>query len=381
MAAWEHISDVAESLCIRSGDSLQRNKALFLDVASDVWQDLNESTLRIAQRVKMPVRQLFHVNKRTNSIDIPPSLRISSVSVIGSGGILYPVYRNDRLHIDLVETKAKRNCACEFNCGYQLCNSIKGYEVINHTEEDKMPNGDPVSFDCVDRKVVMGGFLYLQKQYPQRVYESGVWVDTVKHQEDIKMCSVEVDDNGCVCDTTSNIDAVCDACGIQSNDPEQCCIGGTASAPPSKDCNTWKYYCTSKADWFYSQCGGFSYFRKGCNNIYNISELGNRLLFPHDFAWDHAVVRFYADVDLNNLWIPYMAKETFMTGMMYFSLTNNPKKFQEAAVFAQKYSQQKWGLFLELNKYTLAEQRMILSPPVYVPSYNTERNYDSWRVW
>lgn len=379
MARFTPIIELVESLCLRSGDTQMRNKGLFLSCSKDVWNDLNETTLRLADRVKMPVRQRFHVDKRTNSINLPQNaLRVSSVNVIGDGGVLYPVYRNERLHDDIVDVSVEPDCACEYKCGYQLCNSIKGYEVVKHTDDDYMPDGSPVSFDCVDRKVLLGNILYEQKQYPQRIYESGVWTDTIKHTENIKLCKLEVDHNGCVCDTDANVDAVCDACGFNDNDNDKCCVGGSASVPPAKDCNAWTYYCTSKMDWFAIQCGRYPFFRKGCENIYNISELGDRLIFPHNFGWDKVVVRYYADISLNNLMIPYIARQTFMTGLQCFANEMNVKKQGEANVFCNKYSRYKWGLFLELNKNRLAELRMMFTPPVYVPSYQRHNRFGNW---
>ena len=74
----------------------QRNKGLYLDCANDVYNDLNTDVLRIAERVKIPIRREFKINKRTNSIDLPPEfLKLSSVNVIDSHGILYPVYVKD----------------------------------------------------------------------------------------------------------------------------------------------------------------------------------------------------------------------------------------------------------------------------------------------
>jgi len=70
MARFEPVMDVIDSLCLRSGDILRHKKGLYADVANDVWDDLNETTLRIAKRIKMPVRHQFHINKRTNSIDM-----------------------------------------------------------------------------------------------------------------------------------------------------------------------------------------------------------------------------------------------------------------------------------------------------------------------
>ncbi len=379
MARFIPILELVEQTCLTSGDLLMRNKGLFLSVADMVWEDLNETTLKLAERIKIPVRELYKINKGTNSIDLPCSAqRLSSVN-IDVCGVMIPVYRNDNVPTDMVDQSVKQDCACAYGCGYALCNSIKGYEVVNHVETDSLPNGDPITFNCVDKKVVVGEYLYTQLQYPQRIYESGVWVDTILHTEDKKLCQVQIDQNGCVCDTPENIDRVCDACGIGSSNNDRCCVGGSASVPPSADCNTWQYYCTSKAEWFGIQCGKYPYFRNGLNNVYNISELGNRLIFPHNFGWDKVVVRFYADIDLNDLQIPYMARETFMTGLLYFAATNNINKQQEAAIYGEKYSRQKWGLFLELNKYRMAEQRMILTPPTYVPSYNN-LNGNNWMI-
>lgn len=376
MARFEHITDVVKSLCLRSGDLLQRNKGLYLDCANDTFNDLNTDVLRLAERVKMPIRTLFSINKRTNSIDLPCNfLKLSSVNIMDNKGIMYPVFRNERLHDDIVEVSAARDCACEFNCGYKLCNTIKGYEAVQSVKSDFLPNGDPISFNCIDRKALSGGFLYEETQNPQRVYLSGVWTNTIKGIENKKLCAVEVDHNGCVCDSEHNINAVCDSCGISNINENKCCIGGDANNAPSKNCDTWKYYCSSRLDWFETQCGGFPFgFHHGCNNIYNISELGDRLIFPHNFGWDKVVVRYYADIDLNDLWIPYMAKEVFMTGLQYFASTHNDKKQQQAAMYSQKYSKQKWALFLEFNKYRIEELRMIMTPPVYVPSFISNRH-------
>lgn len=113
MAKFDHITDVVESLCIRSGDTLMRNKALFLEVSGDVWTDMNEDVLKITERVKIPVRRLFHINKKTNSIDLPcDALRVGSVDIYHNG-IFYPVYRNDAVSDEFVEIGQTKDCACE----------------------------------------------------------------------------------------------------------------------------------------------------------------------------------------------------------------------------------------------------------------------------
>lgn len=370
MARFEPVIEVVESLCLRSGDIHMANKGLYLDCANDVWDDLNETTLRITERIKMPMRRMFHVNKRTNTVDLPCRANlVSSVSIVDHHGIMYPVFRNDNLNNDFVDLGAVKNCACEFECGNQLCNAIKGYEVVRHTETDKNPDGTDVTFECIDKKAVSGGFLYEQKQYPERIYVSGVWTSTILKTENTKLCAVEVDRNGCVCDTPQNIDRVCNVCGISNNNNSQCCIGGSSLVPPNPNCDTWTYYCSSRMEWFNVQCGSFPFGHIRGNNIYNIDSTGTRLVFPPNFGWSSVLVRFYEDISLDDLMIPYIAKPTFMVGMQCFSTMHNEKKIPVSQVFCNKYSRMKWGLFQDLNKYTLDESRMMLTPPVYVPSY------------
>jgi hypothetical protein len=368
MGRFEHIDDVTDSLCLRSGDNLLRNKGLYLDCANDVYNDLNLTT------VKMTKRELFQVNKRTHTIDMPSNnLGVFSVSVMDHHGVIWPMFLNDSLHKDIVEVSAAKNCACENQCGYSLCNLIKGYESIVSTKSDTLPNGDPISFTCVDRKAInKEGFLFIETQYPKRIYTDGVWTDTVLFTENKKLCDLELDDNGCVCDTHDNECNVCNAFGIKNTDGIP--FGGDANSfCGDPNINTWRYFASSQLQWFGVQCGSFHHRRDGFKNIYNIEEGQKKLIFPHDFPFDKVLVRWYHDVDLSDMQIPILSKQTFMTGLQYFAYEYNEKKQGVANIFGQKYSRQKWGLFLELNKLTMDEMRMILTPPIYVPSYLDHR--------
>lgn len=389
MARFEPIMDVVDSLCLRSGDLARRKKGLYLDCAGDVWNDLNETTLRIAKRIKIPVRKEFQLNKRTNSIELPcNSNRLSSVNVVDECGMIHPVYRNLSLHDDIVEIPAEKNCACEHNCGYQLCNTVKGYVAVQSVKSDVLPNSSPISFNCIDRLVVdKNGVIYKETQYPKRIYTAGTWTDTILFTELIKKCECEVDHNGCLCDTEQNINNACDSCGIRNFTPNISrknltgCVGGTAECPPNPNCDEWVYYCNNKMDWFTVQCGCDPRgFRRGFHNIYNISENGNRLIFPHNFGFEKALIRFYEDIDLNNLLIPYAAKGTFMTGLQYFSMKHNPELMGLAESFGQQYSREKWGLFLDLNKMRIAELANTIAPAAFVPSYMDHRE-DRWWGW
>lgn len=350
-------------------DYLQRAKGRLLTWAPHVMADMNLNALKTARR------ELMSINKRTNTIDLPCNAsRLSSVNIMDEHGVLYPVYRNERLHDDIVDIGAVKDCNCEHNCGYKLCNTIKGYESIVTTMTDKNPDGSTATFQCVTRKGVdSNGYFYEQKQYPLRRYVSGVWTDTVLHTENIKLCKVQVDDNGCVCDNDSNVDALCHSCGIQNNDNLLCCVGGTASKSPNDNCDTWIYYCDSKMDWFSMQCGGFAFMPKPYSNIYNVTELGNRLIFPPDFGWDKVMVRWYEDTDIDNIRVPAIALDTFILGLKWWDSRFNDKKLALASVFGPQYARSKFGLVVELNKRRIAAFRMMLSPPAFIPSYINNR--------
>lgn len=382
MARFQPAIDVIDDLCLRSGDIQRRKKGLYLSVAVDVWNDLNETTLRIAKRLKIPVRRDMILNKRTRTIDLPCNAnRLSSVNVVDECGVIHPVYRNLSIHDDIVEVPPEKNCACENNCGYKLCNLIKGYVAVQTVKTSTLPNGSPISFNCVDRICVgKNGIVYKETQYPQAEYTNGVWTNTILFTGSKTLCECETDDKGCICDTESNLDLLCESCGIRhfngNNGPKEC-FGGTAMTPPDPNCNEWIYFCDSKMDWFTIQCGCETRsIRRKMNNVYNISENGKRLVFPKDFGFDKALVRFYEDISLNELLIPYIAKQTYHAGLMAFSYEMNPELFQQGEAYANKYSRYKWGLFQELNKMRIAELGNTISAPSYIPSYlSNERRY------
>lgn len=366
MSRFKHINDVVDDALLGNHDTNRRAKGRMLRWAKDVYFDLNLST------VKKVKREEFKINKRTNTVKMPCDFQyLSSINVKDHKGVEWPVYRNYRLHIDIVEIGSAKDCACEHKCGYQLCNTIKGYVAIITTQSDVKPNGDPVSFTCVSRKAVdKNGFLYMETQYPKRIYTNGVWTDTVLFTEQTKLCECEVDHNGCICDTEANLNKICSACG---GDGLNIPVGGTALTPPNPNNNTWIYHCNSKEDWLNVQCGRLPHFRDKCNDIYDISELGDTLIFPHHFGFDKVIVRYYYDVNLQDLEIPIIAVPTFIMGLKFWDVQYDDTKQQLAQLYGNEYAQRKFGLFKELNNHRIAESAEILVPKTKVPSYIDHR--------
>jgi hypothetical protein len=346
-------------------DYQERDKMRLLSWAKHVFNDMNLNVIRI------PVRKRVYINKRTNSIDLPCSAtKLASINIEDECGNEYPVYRNDRIleDTDIVDVTAAKNCACEHECGHYLCNTIKGYVATIETVEDKNPDGTTVSFECISRKGVDDqGFFYEQLQYPKRIYEDGVWTETILYTEDRKLCKVEVDENGCVCDTEENVEAVCNACGVQNVNQNYCSIGGNASEPPNDSVNTWIYYCANKMEWFGIQCGKLP--TRCFNNTYSVSSLGNRIIFPANFGFDSVIARWYEVVDLKNIQIPIIAVPTFVVGCMWWDCRFNDKKQGLAKIYSKNYADLKFGLLKDMNKYRVAVLAEIVAPPKYVPSY------------
>ena len=373
MSTYLTIDELLDLPLLGMNDLLKRNKGRLLKFSKFVADDLKLTVLRT------PNRQIFNIDKRTNSITLPCDYsEVSSVNLKDRWGNQIPVWRNERLTGDIVDIAALKDCACEYKCGYKLCNTMKSYVATKEVVTDKMPDNTDVSFTCVNRKTVdRSGNVHEQKQYPQRVYLSGVWTNTILYTENIYLCKVEVDKNGCVCDTEENIEALCNTCCPAPN-PNAIPYGGNSENPPCPDVNTWIYYCNSKMDWFSVQCGQehlccYDPFR----DIYNISEDGRRLLFPHNFGFDRVVVRWYGTPSTQAITMPLIAADVFAMGLLWWDARFDPNKVQLAAVYGKQYSDLKWGLLGELNKRRLAEYRMILTPPTFVPSFINPLNYSS----
>ncbi len=364
MAVFEPINKVVDDLCLRSGDILRRNKGLYLNCASDVYKDMDFSTLKIAKRA------FFKINKRTNSIDLPCTLSLlSGISIEDQFGAFHPVYRNTSLHKDIVDISAAKDCACENKCSYNLCNMIKSYEAIEETTSELLPNDTYQDFVSITRRGIMGDIFYEEKTYPIRVYTNGVWTGVELTTDKKELCKVEITSDGCVCDTDANVEAICNCsgCGQGTN----ICFGGNAQACGTAD--EWIYFCGSPMDALSVQCGNFFSCRNKFNNIYNVDESGTRLIFPFNFGFDKVLVRWYDDISLQNIQVPFMAKPAFMKGLQWFATQFNDKKQNLAMIYGKEYAAMKFGVLQDLNKYSIEEMKMIITPPAHIPEF-----YPSW---
>jgi len=233
---------------------------------------------------------------------------------------------------------------------------IKGYESIITEVEAEMPDSSIQTFTCTSRKYYdTDGTYYEQTQAPQREYESGEWVDTVLATTDTELCKLELTDTGCVRECDENYRLV-NSCGCTLN-------GNDSATMPTVTYDGYRLstaYAIERGRWFSLPCQGF-------NNIYNINDLGDKLIFPHDFGFDRILLRYYSDVPMKEMKVPFVAAYAFICGIMFYNIAFDNKQQQLAAILSMKYSRAKFALIQELNKFTQQESIEIMSPYVYVP--------------
>lgn len=362
MAKFIPIDEVILSACMGDNDILQRKKMKYLFWAKKIWNsDLNLTSVKEAKR------EIIGIDKRTRTLELPcDAVSVSGVYIIGAFGEFYPVYRNDRLHNDIVDIAANKNCNC--TCKNELCNMIKGYEAVVETIESENPDGSIGSFTCTTRKAFNEDGQYQEiKQYPKRIYTDGVWTSTEVATEVINLCALEVDAAGCVVDCEENYQKV-----VQYGCYGQCPTVFSTDQVVGTSCIVEQGICKSLYGWEtgvnFAGCGGY------LNNSYNITEEGNRLIFPYNFGFDQVLVRYYADIQLQDMKIPAIAEEAFIVGLKYWETLIDEDKQGLNRVYSEKYSKLKWALLQELNKQNSSEMKMSLTPPIYIPGFNPSYN-------
>lgn len=360
------IDEVILAACLGSNDFFQQKKMKYFFYSKGVYNDLNFNSIKSASR------QLFTINKRTNSVNLPcNSLYVASVDYIDRCGVPIPAYINTNLPETIVDLNVTGGCGCQG----QLCNMVKGYEATTEVINAEMPDGSFQDFTCVTRKDVdSNGWYYEQKQYPQRVFTDGEWTDTVLHSENTMLCQLICNENKCIEECEDNYKAVVD-CGCYKDYTNVICKDAEVG-------DTWISFLGSAMDLFSVESGScLGLSRCGFRNIYNVSENGDRLIFPPNFGWDKVRVRFYQDINLQNLLIPQIAVRTFITGLKSYEYEFDDANQRLYMEYNRRYEQQKLWLIGQLNRYTLKEIGQILSPKTYTPSYIRDWNYWGVNGW
>lgn len=353
----ENIESVVEQTCFMMNDLLLQKKMRLLKLSPDIFEDMSLNT------IKAPEREYFYINKRTWTVDLPCRLdELESVSFVDCYGIIHPVFRNERLHRDIVDVRASNNCECE--CGSELCRLIKNYVGIKETVTVDTPEGGTEDFVCITRKYVTPDGLYRQQtQYPVRINDyTGEWIGNELTQEDIQLCQLKVTATGCVIDCAENVTMLnCVGC------VENC---RTTVLNNNGVGDSYIVGCGSQYDLYRAEAGSLFcqtdfYF----NNIYNITDDGKRLIFPVGFPHRKVLLGFYKGISIADIKIPFTARPTFMMGLAWLDtlLSSDPADQKLNQIYDRKYSAMKWGLLEIFNKSTIAEYRMTLTPPTPWP--------------
>ncbi len=350
MSRFYSIQQLADQATFLVKDYQQLSRMRFNKLLTEfVLPDLN---INVIKDVK---RQFLYVNKRLNSIEIPcDCLRINSVSWVDHCGRPYPLFLNQQLQEDIVDIGAKKDCAC--TCGGDLCNMITGYESVITTVDAEMPDGSTVTFTCTNRKWYdPSGTYYEQTQAPERVYESGEWVNTEVVTTDTELCQLEVSATGCITDCEANYRAVA-SCGCSWYGNKDC----RTTIPASTSLAKVKQECAIECGSWFSQPAVF-------NGSYNINDAGDRIIFPPNFPFDRVLVRYYYNPSPKEVKIAKIAAFAAISGIMAYDTMFDDNKVKLSFVRGQQFTNAQFALMLELNKYTIDNLYRITAPKIYIP--------------
>lgn len=278
------IEEIVKGILRRQKDLAGVDKLLLKDIAKDVYKELNLSA------IKIPLRAIVDVDKRTNSIYVPENyMTFSSISAQDECGIWVPMVINTNLTSDIVDISEVVDCGCECGCQSPLCSSIKNYELIQEQVSVVMPDNTTEVFTGTFRKKIDNNGNYVaEKIWPTKKYDNSVYVAVVMETTDEFICQVDTLPCGCVKPTEENeVNLNCNVAAISFN----------------IDCG-----CHINPDYL------MAHFQRECNT-FNFSEEGDRITFDDRFKEDQVLLRYYADHKTKDLLVPIIARRAMVAGI------------------------------------------------------------------
>lgn len=322
--------EILKSLAAREGDITGMNFMKYRSVVMDVWRDLK------LYAIKYTKRAFFQVDKKTNSIIMPDDFLFrSSISVLDECNKIQILSINQEVSDDIIDISLDHDCHCECGCKSDLCGQIKSYEAIVEDTQELMPDDTYQTFTSVTRKRMdAGGRFVVEKTFPVRVYSDGEWTGVELKTEIEELCYLDTNPCGCVKPTKENECKVNDCCN---------------------------------ADIFKTECGSYLCPTPGAL-AYNISEEGNRIVFPSTFNYDKALVRYYAEDKMSEIRVPLIAKKAFIHGVKSFIMPfDDGQPLWRIRLFDKYYTDSKADLFTLLNRFSMKELKQVLSPKRIMP--------------
>jgi len=326
----ESPDEIIKSLLIRKGDIPGVNFMKFKSVVPDVYRDLNLFVIRFAKRY------LIEVDKNTNSFNIPEdSLLASSLSYIDECNKIKPMFINRNITDDIVDIQLDKDCYCECGCKSKLCGQIKNYESIVTDSVELLPNSTTEVFTSTTRKRLdTDGRFVIERTFPVRTYEDGIWVGVELKTEIEELCKLDVKECGCPKDTEEN------TCKVNA-----CCNANT----------------------FAQECGDpMCDFEN--TNTYNFSEDGRRVVLPSGFGYNQVLYRYYGETSVKDMRIPVLARKAFIDGLVDFTVAyDDSQPLWRITKSENKYIDSKGKLFTLMNRYSISALYQALCPPRCMP--------------
>lgn len=320
------LSDAADGILLRQDKLLDTGlKAKYLVILKDIYKETNMKS------IKNSVRMVVPVHKGTNAVKLQPGNYMFSSASAMHNGKLTPLFINSNLIGDVIDLSGNKKC--QNDCGCELCGNASNYELIQVQVMAEMPNGDLQEFTKTSRKKVnKDGSYVLEVTEPIAVFEENIHVATELQTREEFICSLEVDEKGCVLDTKTN---------------------------------RKKFYASCNFDCFENECGR-PINPSDClvkPNEINISESGDTIFLPSNLCYDNLVVRVYVDLPTKDLRIPFVCKNYFMWRAYYESIMMNDKVQQYVKKDAEtKMNKSETEMVIDLSRLTLSEQFAVIAP-------------------
>lgn len=316
--------DCARSLVLRSKDKLGFTVADYMTFAKDIYHELNMRGIKDAKRVVYPV------NRHMNTVDLEgDNIMVASVYRPDDCGVMIPMWSNPNIPDTIIDLSSKKVC----DCGRDTCAQLKNYEPLEEVVQMEMPDNTSQSFRKTLYKYVKPDGSYIERlNEPIKRYDnSGTHISTVMEESERLICSLEVDDKGCVCDNDDNKQKIYSNCGFIDLRHE--C--GCPTAPTE---------CSERND-------------------FKLSPNGNRIILPPDHSYSHIVVRHYYDLKTKDILIPQVSKKVFMEKLYYEGI-----KFDKTVSAGHRMEVASWiatsesRMITDLTKMTLSETYKTIHP-------------------
>jgi len=273
------VKEAVDDLLLREGDTAGINRARYMGVAKDIHRELKFAGLKESVRFLRPV---LKTEGGMRYVLLPDNtIMFTTVYVVDNKGVAIALVSNSKVKEDITDLSLIKTCGCDCGCSDNLCSKIRNYELIQTEETAKFPDGSIGTFTKTVRKVVKAdGSLIYEITEPLKVYINGIHTGTRLNTREEHICKLEIKECGCVKDCESNHVEISEHIVFQDIDHD---------------------------------CGCPMRLKEVAGRItYNVSDDGNRLIFPSNFNHDTVFVRALVESQTKDITIPLIAKKAFM---------------------------------------------------------------------